>query len=312
MVEIFSAIHAETGLEPGFGFTVTHMDIAEPIHSVSFSSAATLLCKFQPIVSSGYGSSIYGHECLTRFLDDQGREFSVGQLFESDADHDLKRQWHSNVLKHCFRDASKQIGAGRLFVNVNPQFFYEDGLQWSEILGLAANSGVSPSQFVWEIVETDRVDDDRDLVRFAKGCRAMGSQVALDDWGSQVRSLDLLEKIRPDFVKLEKELVTSCFQNEFRSTMVSGILQLCRDLNIKTVAEGVETAGDWSWVRRNRADFGQGYFLGRPQATPARSIHGADILRGPHFGTTADSQTISAASNLRTLRGQAQFFEAKN
>ncbi len=275
------------------------MDIAEYLASNS-AGEGSLVCKYQPIVSSVHRSAIFGHECLTRFLDDQGREFSVGQLFESDADHDLKRQWHSNVLKHCFRDASKQIGAGRLFVNVNPQFFYEDGLQWSEILGLAANSGVSPSQFVWEIVETDRGDDDRDLVRFAKGCRAMGSQVALDDWGSQVRSLDLLEKIRPDFVKLEKELVTSCFQNEFRSTMVSGILQLCRDLNIKTVAEGVETAGDWSWVRRNRADFGQGYFLGRPQATSAASIHATSVVKAPHFETSASNTTGAEVSRFQS------------
>ena len=274
------------------------MDIAEYLASTS-AGEGSLVCKYQPIVSSVHGSAIFGHEILTRFLVDQGREFSVGQLFESEADHDLKRQWHSNVLRHCFREASKQIGSGRLFVNVNPQFFYEDGLQLSEVIGQAAKSGISPSQFVWEIVETDRVDDNRDLVRFANGCRAMGSQVALDDWGSQARSLDLLEKIRPDFVKLEKELVTSCCQNEFRSTMVSGILHLCRDLNIKTVAEGVETADDWNWVRRNRADFGQGYFLGRPQATPARSIHGADIQRVPHFGTITESQTISAASSLR-------------
>ncbi len=275
------------------------MDFAEKLISNPLASDRAIVSKFQPIVSTVGESAVYGHECLTRLLDNQGGEFSVGQLFESAADHNLKRRWHSHVLKHCLREACKHIGSKRLFVNVNPQFFYEDGWLWSEVLGLAANSGVSPCQIVWEIVETDRVEDDRDLVQFAQGCRAINSQVALDDWGSQVRSLDLLEKIRPDFVKLEKELITSCSQNEFRSTMVSSILQMCRDLKIKTIAEGVETASDWNWVRRNQADFGQGYFLGRPQSTPAGSIQSADILKRPYFGTTADNQTISAASSLR-------------
>ena len=258
-------------------------------NSPEAAAAECLICHFQPVVSVAAGSPIFGHECLTRFRDSQGKEVSIAQLFTSASERKLKRLLHTHILRNCLANTTKLIGSGRIFININPQFFYEDDLHWSDVLEMATKAGVKPEQIVWEIVETDRIEDDTELIRFARECRAVDCQVALDDWGSQLKSLDLLERVRPDFVKLERELLAECTKNNFRATMVSGIIEMCRQLEIKTIVEGVETIEDWNWVRRNRADYAQGFYLGRPASSPVRSIHPATIVLGHHFDATESS-----------------------
>lgn len=245
----------------------------------------SLRCFFQPIVCATSGSTIFAHECLTRFRDSRNLEVSIQTLFESAGTRQLKRMLHSYALRETLAQATRRIQKGRLFININPQLFYEDQWHWQEVEQLLTAAEAQPSQIVWEITESDRLEEAEEIsiVRFARESRALGSQIALDDWGLQTRSLDLLERVRPEFLKLEKELVSGCYRDSYRGTMVTSLLQMCRQLEVKSIVEGVETVGDWNWIRKQAADYAQGYYLGRPQPQPQQILRPAATVLGHHF-----------------------------
>ncbi|MTV47377.1 EAL domain-containing protein [Heliobacillus mobilis] len=64
------------------------------------------------------------------------------------------------------------------------------------------------------------------------------------------------------------ELTRNVHEDPYKAMVVSKILELCRELGIHSVAEGVESQGEWSWLKERGADFVQGYFFARPAEKP--------------------------------------------
>jgi EAL domain-containing protein (putative c-di-GMP-specific phosphodiesterase class I) len=122
---------------------------------------------------------------------------------------------------------------------------------------------------VFEITEAEDAGDVGHLKNIVDYYRGRGFRVALDDVGSGYSSLNLLHQLRPDFVKLDMELVRGVADDPYKATVASKLLELARSLGVATVAEGVETEGELRWVREQGADYTQGYLIARPQSSPA-------------------------------------------
>jgi EAL domain-containing protein (putative c-di-GMP-specific phosphodiesterase class I) len=93
--------------------------------------------------------------------------------------------------------------------------------------------------------------------------RSLGWRVALDDVGAGWSSLSLLAAVRPDVVKLTKELVQELPDDGAR-TVVKAVIDLAHSLGAVVVAEGVETERLADQVTELGADLGQGWLFGRP------------------------------------------------
>lgn len=90
----------------------------------------------------------------------------------------------------------------------------------------------------------------------------------MDDLGSGYSSLNLLHRLRPDFVKLDMQLIRGVHADPYKATMASRLLGLARDLGVLSVAECVETPEELEWVREHGADYVQGYLVARPGNPP--------------------------------------------
>jgi EAL domain-containing protein (putative c-di-GMP-specific phosphodiesterase class I) len=89
-------------------------------------------------------------------------------------------------------------------------------------------------------------------------------RIALDDFGAGYSSVTLLHRLRPEFVKLDRELVSAVHEDPYKAAIVERLLDLCRSLEILTVAEGVETEAEHQWFVDHGADLAQGFLFARP------------------------------------------------
>jgi len=97
-----------------------------------------------------------------------------------------------------------------------------------------------------------------------------GARLVVDDYGAGHANLLRILQLEPDIVKLDRELVRGIDSDRRRQVIVRHTIQLCRELGIRVVAEGIETREELGVVRELGAEWGQGYLLARPSESPKR------------------------------------------
>jgi EAL domain-containing protein (putative c-di-GMP-specific phosphodiesterase class I) len=90
-------------------------------------------------------------------------------------------------------------------------------------------------------------------------------QVAIDDFGAGFSGLNLLAEFQPDMIKLDMNLLRHIESRSPRQSIVRAIITVCNDLGIDVVAEGVETADEFSWLENEGVRLFQGYLFARPE-----------------------------------------------
>jgi EAL domain-containing protein (putative c-di-GMP-specific phosphodiesterase class I) len=99
-----------------------------------------------------------------------------------------------------------------------------------------------------------------------------GVHLVVDDLGAGYSNLRRIADLEPSIVKLDRELVTNLDQDKRRRILVQAVVRMCVDLGARVVAEGLETWDEVRAVRDCGCHFGQGYALGRPNATAGEPI----------------------------------------
>jgi EAL domain-containing protein (putative c-di-GMP-specific phosphodiesterase class I) len=91
-----------------------------------------------------------------------------------------------------------------------------------------------------------------------------GVKFVLDDFGTGYSSLAYLQKLPIQYLKLDKSFVVGMTSNRDDQLIAENILNLARNLNLKVIAEGVETKDQFNSLRLKGCDFFQGWYFGRP------------------------------------------------
>ncbi|WP_434622835.1 putative bifunctional diguanylate cyclase/phosphodiesterase [Azospirillum sp. B2RO_4] len=129
--------------------------------------------------------------------------------------------------------------------------------------------GVRPDWIDFEVTEsalmTDRAEVDRQLHRL----RNLGIAVEIDDFGTGQSALSYLKDIPATAVKIDQRFIRAIAVERSDQIMVRSTIELAHDLGYLVVAEGVETAEAYDWLRLHGCDFGQGYLISRPLAPAA-------------------------------------------
>jgi EAL domain-containing protein (putative c-di-GMP-specific phosphodiesterase class I) len=118
---------------------------------------------------------------------------------------------------------------------------------------------------VLELTE-QREADDQMLSRMKEQIRMLGIQSALDDYGTGYSNVVNLLRYMPDYVKIDRMLLSGIQDNPQKQHFVRDVAQFAHDNNFYVLAEGVETREELRTCIEIGADFLQGYYLGRPKA----------------------------------------------
>jgi diguanylate cyclase (GGDEF)-like protein len=230
------------------------------------------LLYYQPKVNIDSGR-IEGLEALLRWQDVQDGlvppSLFVPLLERSGAIVDVG-EW---VLLQAARDIRRWVAAGlaniRVAVNVSPlQLRRRDFVE--RVLASIKPVIKQPAGVDIEITESMLMQDLELSIGKLSQLREAGIGVAIDDFGTGYSSLRLLARLPVDTLKVDRSFIQSIADSPNMMTLVSTIVSLARAFNMKTVAEGVETAEQLQLLRLIKCDQAQGFLHGRP--TPASEV----------------------------------------
>lgn len=225
---------------------------------------------FQPILHADSGSRVFAFESLARGIGQDGQVISPGQLFPAARATELMFHLDRAARVAAIRQAHEQGISENVFINFNPTSVYDPAFCLRTTFDEVARLGASPEHYVFEVVETELIEDPGHLEAILREYRRHGFRVALDDLGAGYGSLDLLQNIRPDFVKLDRGMVDGVSGNSYLASITSRLIDMARELGVQIIAEGIETREDWHWLREHGVDFVQGFYFARPAAVPPR------------------------------------------
>lgn len=117
---------------------------------------------------------------------------------------------------------------------------------------------------IFEVTETSIISDIEMSSSIIKEIKSYGHSVAIDDFGTGYTSLYYLKVLSFDYLKIDKSFIQDMLINDSSKAIVSAIINLARELNIKVIAEGVETAEAKNMLEQFNCEFAQGYLFARP------------------------------------------------
>ena len=147
-------------------------------------------------------------------------------------------------------------------VNISPQHF-EKGTLVEDILNLIKKAEIEPQYLILEMTESTMIQDFDTTIQTIQKLKQMGVQIAIDDFGTGFSSLSYLMKLQVDVLKLDKSFVEE-LTNQKNASLVHSIISLAHNLNLRVVAEGIETEDQLQILAQYGCDLGQGYLFSKP------------------------------------------------
>ncbi|MGB5447265.1 MAG: EAL domain-containing protein [Psychromonas sp.] len=148
-------------------------------------------------------------------------------------------------------------------VNLSPRQLSSPNLI-TDITAALENSGLSASLLELEITETHVMKNINQILPVLNELRAMGVKFSIDDFGTGYCSLMYLKKLPVDTLKIDRSFVMDVPGDSADENLVRAIINLSHNLNLRVVAEGVETKEQQQFLREHGCDELQGFLLGKP------------------------------------------------
>ena len=208
-------------------------------------------------------------ELLLRMRDEKGEPVSPMAFMPAAERYHIMPQIDRWVITRCLELLASAMLPPKgyqwyLNINLSGQSF-SDSRFLDFVQTQIRDSGVDPEFVGFEITETAAISNLAGAIRFMNTLRGMGCHFALDDFGSGLSSFGYLKNLPVDAVKIDGLFIRDLTEDFTHRAIVSSITQIAHAMNIRTIAEYVETDEVCRIVSELGVDYGQGYLFGRPQ-----------------------------------------------
>lgn len=139
----------------------------------------------------------------------------------------------------------------------------------NNLLRVLEKYSIEPKFIELEITESVFFEHTDTMVKVMEELHNVGFKLSMDDFGSGYSSFNMLQEIRVDILKIDKNFFRSTSDSVRGKKIVNSIISMASDLGIKTVAEGVETFEQVEFLQKTDCDLVQGYYFYRPITIPA-------------------------------------------
>jgi EAL domain-containing protein (putative c-di-GMP-specific phosphodiesterase class I) len=151
----------------------------------------------------------------------------------------------------------------KINVNLSARQFQYAGLV-ADVAAAIDDAGIPAGALTLEITESMLMADVDGAIETLGALRALGVRLAIDDFGTGYSSLNYLKQLPVDILKIDRTFVAHVDTDADDVALVRAVVALGQALRLQTVAEGIETDGQWTMLRQIGCDQGQGYLFGRP------------------------------------------------
>ena len=228
---------------------------------------------YQPIVDS-FSQKIYSYEALIRWLHPLKGLLSPDSFIPVAEKTGMINEMGKAVLEIACREAACWAIPVKISVNVSPVQLSSKTFA-GIVLSILKETGLPPDRLELEVTESSIFTESTTPMNTLNKLRALGVKISIDDFGTGYSSLSRLSRLAFDKIKRDKSFVHSISTQEDALNIIKLITGMAKSLNMKAVAEGVETQEQLERLQALGCDFAQGYLFGKPQPCIDKEIrHG--------------------------------------
>jgi sensor c-di-GMP phosphodiesterase-like protein len=254
----------------GFVFGVMATKIsrqsAGPIAEIDAALARNEFVPFvQPIFSLAT-RKILGGEVLARWRRSDGSLVSPDRFIPIAEQSGRIAPLTWQLMRSALSELKAHLSVDRHFkiaFNVSPAHLLAANFT-DDLRQIARSAGVSPRQIVIELTERQEIPDMQRAIAVLAELRDRGFRIAFDDVGTGHNGLSYIQNLGADIIKIDKFFVDSITISRAAKVLVEMLVNVGRELNMTTVAEGIETAAQAALLESCGVDQGQGYLVSRP------------------------------------------------
>jgi len=215
---------------------------------------------FQPVVDLKTGEP-YAYEALVRGPNGESAASVLAQVTEQNR-YAFDQACRVAAIRDSVAAGILDTGAS-LSINFLPNAVYSPMACIQLTLQTARETGLPLDRIIFEFTENERIEPEH-LGAIIHAYREIGFRTAIDDFGAGHAGLALLANLQTDIIKLDMELIRGIDTSPSRRIIVAGMLRVARELGLKVVAEGVESAAELGVVAAAGVRYVQGYLFARP------------------------------------------------
>ena len=220
---------------------------------------------FQPQVNNE--GNILGAETLIRWMHPTKGFISPGTFIPIAEASGLILPIGEWVLRTACQHLKKWNDMGlnltHLAVNVSPRQFRQPNFI-AQVYSILQETGVNPAMLCLELTEGMVIDNIVDTIEKMQGLKMLGVELSIDDFGTGYSSLAYLKKMPLDILKIDQSFVRDIENDLNDAAIVSTIIAMAEHLDLKVIAEGVETRFELDFLQENGCSMFQGYLFSRP------------------------------------------------
>ena len=213
---------------------------------------------FQPIVDIEL-KKIFSHEALVRGKEGQGAGWVLSHVNEKN-----RYRFDQECRIKAIALAAKLGMKTKLSINFMPNAVYVPEACIRTTLEAANKLNFDIRNIIFEVLESEEVRDPDKLKDIFSYYGEQGFSTAIDDFGSGYAGLTLLAELEPSFIKLDMYLIRDIHKEKVKQSIVNGIINTAKDLNIGIIAEGIESVEEALWLKDKGIKLMQGYLFAKP------------------------------------------------
>ncbi|MFD2672519.1 EAL domain-containing protein [Marinicrinis sediminis] len=211
---------------------------------------------------------IFGFEFLLRPTEG-GPDFRPNELFDA-----AKRAGLQSFLDREARLSAIAASAFHLprgikrFINFLPSSIYDPNHCLNHTFRAIQHYKLDPQDFIFEVVETEKIEDLAHLKAIFETYKEHGMKVAMDDVGTGYASTEVLLQLKPDIIKIDRTLIDHCDQRTEKQELIQELVDISSSIGAQVLAEGIERVEEHRWCKQAGISLFQGYLFGKPAPFP--------------------------------------------
>jgi len=221
-----------------------------------------LTTHFQPIFSLAHRRPV-GYEALIRGTDSNGKLYLPAELLAQAPAGVARMQLHRQCRALHVRNFQRvRDDVSWLFLNVDPHIAVQ-GHRFGSFAQMLEESGLPPHRVAVELIETP-FEDEKRLITAVTHYHELGCLVVIDDFGAGYSNFDRIWQLKPDIVKIDREMTRRVTVEPLARRMFTGIISVLHEAGALVCVEGIETEGEALCATEANADLLQGNYFALP------------------------------------------------
>lgn len=243
--------------DPNIIARVPHVDVCACQKPLPFEFTMA----FQPIWD-WENKRVFAYEALVRGKDGAGAGAILSKVTTAN-----KYAFDQACRVTAIRLVAELCMSTETYISINflPNAIYDPDTCIRATLEAAEQFGFPHNQIMFEMTEQEGLADNAHLKTIVEAYQRLGFITAIDDFGQGYSGLHLLSQFQPDVLKIDMDLVQGIAHDPIRQAIVEGIVVMTKRMNVKVIAEGIETVEDMRMLMEMGIPYLQGYLLARPE-----------------------------------------------